>query len=262
MLEDRYGNALTTDSDAARNAYVEGVDHILAATYGARDAFENALKVDPEFGLAEAGLARALMYEGDMAGAKAASARATGLMPKLDERERQHVDIFDTMLAGKPVEARAKIQAHVIDHPRDALAAQACTNVFGLIGFSGCPGREGELLAYTSWLTPHYGEDWWMMSMQALSLCETGQTTASLAMMERSLELNNANANASHFKSHAQYEAGLKEEGLTFLQQWLPSYDRRGILHGHLFWHLALWALHHGDLDLMWRTIDTGIAPG
>ena len=43
MRDDRYGNAMTTGSDAARDAYVEGVDHVLAATYGARAAFETAL---------------------------------------------------------------------------------------------------------------------------------------------------------------------------------------------------------------------------
>jgi hypothetical protein len=80
--------------------------------------------------------------------------------------------------------------------------------------------------------------------------------------MERSLELNNANANASHFKSHAQYEAGMKDEGLAYLKGWMPGYDRRGILHGHLSWHLALWALHHGEFDLMWETVDAGVAPG
>lgn len=262
MLDDRYGNAMTTSSAAARDAYIEGVDHILAATYGATAAFTRALTADPDFALAEAGLARALMYENDMVGAKAAITRAEALKANLDDRERRHVDIFAAMLSGQPVVARDAIKAHVTETPRDALAAQACTNVFGLIGFSGCAGREGDLLAYTAWLSPHYGDDWWMTSMHALSLCETGQIDKSLALMERSLELNNANANASHFKSHAQYEAGMKDEGLAYLKSWLPDYDRRGVLHGHLSWHLALWALHHGELDLMWQTVDAGIAPG
>lgn len=262
MFDDRYGNALTTTSDAARAAYVEGVDHILAATYGATRAFSRALDADPQFALAEAGLARALMYNNDMAGAKAAITRAEALAVQATDREQAHVGIFAAMLSGKPVVARDAIKAHVTTHPRDALAAQACTNVFGLIGFSGCAGREADLLAYTAWLSPHYGDDWWMTSMHALSLCETGQVEKSLALMEHSLELNNNNANASHFKSHAQYEAGMKDEGLAYLKSWMPGYDRRGILHGHLSWHLALWALHHGELELMWDTVDAGIAPG
>jgi hypothetical protein len=45
-VKDRYGNDLTTTSEAARDAYVAGVDHILAATWGARDAFEAAIEAD------------------------------------------------------------------------------------------------------------------------------------------------------------------------------------------------------------------------
>ena len=48
--------------------------------------------------------------------------------------------------------------------------------VFGLIGFSGQVGREIDLLEYTQKLLPHYTDDWWMISMHAISLCETGQT--------------------------------------------------------------------------------------
>ncbi len=261
MLQDRYGNGLTTGSDAARDAYDVGVDHVLAATYGARQAFETAVETDPGFALGHVGLARAIMYEGDMAGAKAAIATAQTLKSGCTDRERRSIDIFDTLLQGRPVEARDAIRSHVTDTPRDALVAQVCTNVFGLIGFSGEPGREADLLAYTAWLLPHYGDDWWMMSMHSLSMCETGQPGPALALMERSLALNPNNANGSHFKAHAQYEIGETEAGLTYLTDWMKGYDRRGILHGHLSWHAALWALHTGQIDLMWQMVDDAIAP-
>ncbi|MEM7470245.1 MAG: tetratricopeptide repeat protein [Pseudomonadota bacterium] len=262
MLDDRYGNALSTQSDAARDAYVTGVDHILAATYGAADAFAKALEAAPDFAMAEVGLARAKMYDGDIAGAKAAIGRAAALKPNLSDRERAHIDIFDDLLSGNPVGARAKTRAHVLNHPRDALAAQLCTNVFGLIGFSGCAGREADMLAYTAYLTPHYGDDWWMSSVHAQSLCETGRIDEALALMEHALELNNDNSNASHFKAHAQYEAGRTEEGLAYLKSWMQRYDSRGIMQGHLSWHVGLWALYTGDTALMWEMIDDSISPG
>ncbi len=261
MRNDGYGNPMSTGSDAARDAYVEGVDHILAATHGAKEAFERAIEADPGFALAHTGLARAQMYAADMGGARVSVDRALQVSG-LTAREEQHIAIFDLMLSGKPAEARKAVWEHVKEYPRDAMAAQLNTNVFGLIGFSGLPGREAELLAYTSFLSPHYCEDWWMTSMHSLSLCETGQPAPALELMERSLALNPRNANASHFKAHELYELGEAETGLAYLRDWMVDYDRRSILHGHNSWHTALWELQLGQIDAMWETVDDAIAPG
>ncbi len=261
-IEDHYGNRLGTTIAAARDNYDQGVRLFLAGMFGAVEAFTDAVNLDPGFALGHAARARGLMMAGDMAEARKAIETAKALSDGLSDRETSHINAMALLLSGRAAEARAAVLAHVQTWPRDAMAAQMCTNVFGLIGFSGEVGREAALLAYTSALLPHYGEDWWMMSMHALSLCETGQIDASLALMERSLALNPENANASHFKAHAQYEAGETEAGRAFLGEWIQGYDARGVLHGHLTWHLALWALHAGDADEMWARVDAGVAPG
>ena len=260
-LSDHYGNPLTTASDAARTAYDRGVAHFLAATWGATDAFEAAIAADPRFALAHVGLARARMMAGDMAGAKAAQAAAEALSGEVTDREAAHIAAVSALMSGDAGLARARVRAHVLDFPRDVMVVQMCCNAFGLIGFSGETGREAELLAYTTSLMPQYEGDWWMMSMQALALCETGQLGRALDLMERSLELNNTNANGSHFKGHTLYEAGQTEAGLDYLQGWIKDYDRRGALHGHLSWHIALWALHRGDVERMWTVVDAGVGP-
>ena len=97
--------------------------------------------------------------------------------------------------------------------------------------------------------------------MHAISLCETGQTKASMELMEKSLGINPRNANAAHFFAHILYEEGEVAAGRNYLLAWMPNYDRRSILHGHLSWHEALWALQDGDEDKMWETIDTSVSP-
>ncbi|MEO1550844.1 MAG: tetratricopeptide repeat protein [Pseudomonadota bacterium] len=261
-LSDRYDNILSTDSEPAADAYGRGLDLFLEGRHGALAAFEEAVAADGAFALGEAALARAAMMDGDMPRAKQAISRAKALSTGATARERSQIEILDVLLSGQSAEARERVQIHVRAYPRDAMCAQLCTNVFGLIGFSGEVGREAELLAFTSALLPHYGEDWWMMSMHALSLCETGQIAASLSLMERSLALNPRNAQAAHFKAHAQYEAGETEAGRAYLGGWIESYDRRSILHGHLSWHLALWALEQGDETGLWEAVDTAIQPG
>lgn len=261
-MQDRFGNGVSTASAVAVAAYDEGVDHVLAATEGGRDAFARAVATDEGFALAHVGVARAAMYEADMDGARAALARAEAVASGVSAREAAHIAMFALLLSGKPVEARRAVEAHVLEWPRDAMVAQVCTNIFGLIGFSGEAGREAALLAYTGALLPHYADDWWMGSMHALSLCEVGQTGASLEMMEVSLARNNANANASHFKAHALYEEGRTAEGRAYLDGWMKGYQPQALLHGHLTWHQALWALEQGDAPAMWGHYRDGIAPG
>lgn len=260
--QDAYGNPITTESAAAADHYDRGVRLFLSGQFGAATEFEQAIEQDPGFALGQAALARARMMSADMPGAKAAIAQAAELAPQADQRERQHIEAMNLLLSGQPKAARQAVLAHIRDYPRDALVAQLCTNIFGLIGFSGEVGREAELLAYTSALLPHYGEDWWMMSMHALSLCETGQVDASLRLMEKSLALNPDNANGSHFKAHALYEAGDTAAGRAYLADWMRGYDDRAVLHGHLSWHQALWALHDGDEAEMWALVDRSIGPG
>ena len=110
------------------------------------------------------------------------------------------------------------------------MIAQMNTSVFGLIGFSGKARREADLLVeFTRKLLPHYGDDWWMMSMHAISLCETGQSVSSMNLMEKALNLNPRNANAAHFFAHILYEENEVSAGRDYLKAWMPNYDRRSL---------------------------------
>ncbi|MBY6047290.1 tetratricopeptide repeat protein [Vannielia litorea] len=262
MQHDHYGNPLSTAVPEAVAQYDAGVHLFLSAGYGASACFEAAIEADPRFAAGHAALGRARMMEGRMGEARAALATARDLAAEATEREQAQAEILTLVAQGRAAEARAAVKAHVLAHPRDALAAQLCTNIFGLIGFSGEVGREAELLAFTEALLPQYPGDWWMMSMHALSLCETGQVAASHALMAEALALNPRNAHAAHFRAHAQYEDGETEAGRATLAEWLADYDDRGLLHGHLSWHLALWTLESGDAEALWPLLDNHVGPG
>lgn len=262
MLHDRYGNALSTSSQAARDAYVAGIDRFLAAQPGVEEAFEAAVAADEGFALAHIALARArqAMARGD--DTKAPMAAAQALAGRLPAREAGHVEALALLVSGQGAAAYKAIRAHLQEHPRDALVAQTCTGVFGLIGFSGQPGREAEQLAFTSILAPHYGDDWWFLGQHAFSQVEAGQTGPATASIERSLSLNPDNAHGAHIRSHVYYEAGETAAGYAYIDGWRRGYDKRGQLHCHISWHVALWALERGDTETMWRVHDADVAPG
>ena len=261
-MKDQYDNAVSTSSPEARDYYVDAVDRVLAGQAGIVDAFENAVTADPGFALGYAGLARGHQFGGNLPAAKVALQKARELNHGLDAREQSHLHALGLLLDGKGAEAYLAIRTHVDTYPRDALIAQTCSSVFGLIGFSGKPGREAEMLAYNAALLPHYGEDWWCLSQYAFGLCETGNLDKASSVIDQSLALNPLNANAAHVRSHVYYESGETKLGIDFLMNWLKTYDRGAYLHGHLSWHAALWSLELGDVDDMWHRLKTDIQPG
>src|SRR5215510_6644470 len=214
MLTDRYGNRLTTTSSEARDAYVAGVDLLLAANPGAEQQFRGAIAADPGLAVAHAGLGRVLQIEARAAEARAAMAPAVALTVGLSARERSHVETLGLLINGRSAEALAAARQHLDDYPRDAMVLAPCTSVFGLIGFSGRAGRESELLGLMDSLATAYGEeDWWFLSMHAFAQVECGLIEQALAKIERSLALNGRNAHGADIRAHVHYESGEREAG-------------------------------------------------
>ena len=263
MLQDRYGNALSTTAAAARDAYVQGMDRFLSSAPAVEEAYQRALVADPDFTLAYLAIARNRQANGDAKGAREvlAEARAAAAKRPLSPREQGHLNQLGLLIDGKGAEAYAAARAHLMDFPRDALVAQTCLGVFGLIGFSGRPGREAENLALAEYLAPHFGDDWWFLCILAFAQMEAGQPGPAEPNIERSMELNPRNANGAHYRAHHYYEVGERETGYAFLNDWRKDYDRRGLLHCHIAWHCALWAMAGGDADTMWAIADADIMP-
>lgn len=261
MREDRYGNPLTTQSDRARDAYVRGIDLLLGGDAGVEDAFEAAIAADDGFALGHLGLARAKQGLGKGAEIKAPLEQTRALASGVTVQEAGAIDALGLMLEGKGALAYPKIRAHVDEYPRDALVAQTCMGVFGLIGFSGQAGRESEQLAYARALAPHYGDDWWFLCQLAFAELEVGQLETARRNIDRSQELRPSAAHGVHVKSHLLYESGEMDEGIALLTDYQADLDRTAQMHCHLSWHLGLWSLETGNLDKMWAIIDQDISP-
>ncbi len=262
MLKDRYDNPLTTASQAARDAYVEGVDAILSANAGADEALLRAIEADDGFALAHAARAQALQISARGVDAAAAMARAQALTAGNSERENGHIAMLRHLIGGDDPAAYRAALDHLGAYPRDVLVAQPLTGVFGLIGFSGLAGREAEQLAFLAGLAPHYGGDWWFGGQYAFAQIEAGQADQALRTIQRALDGNPRSAHGAHIRAHIHYERGETEAGLVYLGDWRRDYHRDGALHCHISWHVALWTLEAGDEPAAWTIVDEAVRPG
>ena len=262
MLIDRYGLAVSTSSEAARDAYIAGCDGVLSAAHDDKTNLERAVALDAEFALAHAALARARFLLADVPGAREAAARARALAERATAREQSHINALCLAIEGKSLESLAASRAHLAEHPRDAMVAAPATGVFGLIGFSGRPGREPEQVDFLEALNPHLADDWWFQAVYAFALEEVGRLDEALELIERSMAQNPRNAHGAHIKAHVLYEQGEDRQALDYLGSWLPGYRREGLLHCHISWHMALFALITGDASRAWQVYEAQVRPG
>jgi tetratricopeptide (TPR) repeat protein len=261
-FEDRYGNALSTSSGTARDAYVAGVDKLLSAGVEIDRPFRDAIAADEGFALAHIALARTLQVLGRGNEAKAPLQRALALASAATAREQSHIAILARILGGQGAEALSMIAEHMRHWPRDAMVLAPATGVFGLIGFSGRAGREVEQLAMLEPLATHYGDDWWFRTVLAFAEIELEKLDRGFRNIEAALRGFPRNAHAAHIKAHLFYEKGQREEGLAYLGQWNATYPREGQLHCHISWHLALWSLETGRRDQAWKIYREALHPG
>jgi hypothetical protein len=111
-------------------------------------------------------------------------------------------------------------------------------------------------------LSGDYGDDWWFLTVLAFAEIETGLLDRGRDHIDRAMAASPRNANAAHYKAHLHYEAGERDHGLAFLRDWARDYPRGGVLHCHVNWHLALWALETGDAAAAWDIYADALAPG
>ncbi len=247
MLADRYDLPLSTESPAARDAYILACDLLLSMYPGAIDAFDGAIAADPGFALAHTGKAQVLLGGGNAGAALESLAAARSVSAGLSAWEASHITFFELLAAGDAEAALAALRVHLNTWPRDALALTPTAFTNGLIGSSGRADAKRTQIQLLDSLARYYGDDWWFTAHHGMALSEDGQRDAAHAMIERSLAQNPNNAWAAHARTHLCYENGEPAAARAFLAPWLTTYPRDAPLYSHLNWHLALGDLAAGD---------------
>ena len=261
MQKDRFGQPMTTDSARAAELYDGAVDLLFSLQPGSGPLIDEALTLDPTFALAHCARARSLATLGNMPEARRAAALGRDLATDLSTRERRHANIVCLALHGESPKALRAVREHAAAHPRDAVPLSFALGVYGLLGFGGFNDFHAQQAKLLESVTHAWGDDWWFLAAYGWALVEIGDAERGVPMLDRAMELNPENANAVHGRIHAYYEEGGPAEGEALIDAWLPNYDRNAVLHGHLSWHRALFALQRGDGERAMEIYRNSVCP-
>ncbi|CAN7296613.1 tetratricopeptide repeat protein [Phenylobacterium sp. LjRoot164] len=264
MQLDTHDLPLSTGSAEAAERYRNGVRLILATWPGADVELDLAIAADPDFAMAHAARARvhALSAQPRQAHERVAAARSLAARNGT-EREQSHIEVLNLAFSGRSAEALSAALAHAERWPRDVLVLAMPLGAFGLFAFSGMADHDQARVDLCARHAGHFADDdWWFLTSHGWSLAENGAVARGRAMIERAFALHSANANTVHALAHAMFEGGAGDEAEAMITGWLPSYDRAGVLHGHLAWHAALVALERGDAATALGIYEAQVRPG
>jgi tetratricopeptide (TPR) repeat protein len=260
MLKDRYGNPVSTNSQAALAKYDEALDLIRLYRGDPVAALDAALEEDPDFGSAWAARAGLLVTATDKAYAEetAKSLRA-GVAANLNDRDAAHLRAAQDWAEGRYAEGTARYGRIAQENPRDVLGLQyAHVSCFFL-------GLQSELRDWPlqSLRAFKRGEDGYsyILGMAAFGLEECGDFARADIYGRQAVETDPRDGWAVHAVAHVNEMRGDLETGIPWLannaQHWAPE---SGFAY-HNWWHLALLYLDRGDIAQVLTLFDDEVRP-
>jgi hypothetical protein len=181
----------------------------------------------------------------------AAARRARG---RADDRERRHLDAAQAWLDGDLRRSLEGYGAIAAAHPHDTLALRVAHQ--GDLQW----GRVRQLRDRVAAVLPHWHEGLdghaHVLAMYAFGLAENGDHALAERVGRRALALDCNNAGAVHAVAHALEMQGRADDGVAWLHRTASDWTRSGGYAPHLWWHLALFHLERGEVQVALRIHD------
>lgn len=260
MLQDRYGNPLSTHSRAAVDKYDAALELIRLYRGDPIAALDAAIADDPHFAMAWAARAGVLVQQTDKTYLEEVNRSLTaGMASGGNDRERAHLAAAQAWSHGQIHDSIAKYARIAQDNPTDLFALQTA--------HVGCffTGRQQELRDWPLQAMRAFKrtDDGYhaLLGMAAFGLEECGDYARSEALGTEAVAREPRDAWAVHAVAHVHEMRGDVERGVPWLrdsaQDWAPE---NGFAY-HNWWHLALLHLDRGDAQSAIAMYDSKVRP-
>jgi len=260
MLNDIYGNPVSTSSRAALAKFDEALRQIRTFHGDPIATLDAALEHDPQFALANVTRAIVLAQVTDAMFAdeitRSLRAAASGNM---NDRERGHFAAATAWAEGRFNEATFMFGRVSQENPRDVLALQNA--------HAGCffTGRQFDLRDWPlqAMRAHKHGDEAWhaILGMAAFGLEECGDYARAEALGVEAIDAEPTDAWAAHAVAHVHEMRGDVEEGVGWLEGTVDGWSVDCGFAYHNWWHLGLLHLDRLDHKAALKLYDERIRP-
>lgn len=260
MLNDRYGNRISTTSTSALAHYDEAL--LLNRLYRGDPiaALDAALAEDPDFTMAWAARAQILVQQSDRAYLdETERSLDAGFASGGTDDERAHLAAAADWARGRVERSVSGFMRIARDNPRDLMALQTAHLGHFFLGRAS-DLRDGPLQALRAFGRDDDGYHA-VLGMAAFGLEECGDFGRAEALGSEAVAIDPRDAWALHAVAHVHEMRGDTETGMA----WLTANDEAmaaecGFSY-HNWWHLALLHLDRNEHDAALALYDTHIRP-
>ncbi|HEY5797273.1 MAG TPA: tetratricopeptide repeat protein [Bosea sp. (in: a-proteobacteria)] len=265
MSDHRYydlsGDSISVANDAARLAWNDTLEALMAHAATTPEHLARTLAADPDFALAHAakGLMLLSLARGELLAPARdclARARAAALSRPVTRRETMAVEALALWLDDEPRRAAERLEAVLVAHPQDVLALKLSHGLRFMLG------DQAEMLATLRRVAPCFGESHplagFVHGCHAFALEERGFYAEAEHAGRRAVAWSPRDAWGRHAVAHVLEMTGRVGEGIAWLGDG-RSFAHANNLRFHIFWHLALFRLERGETGEVLRLYDEEI---
>jgi tetratricopeptide (TPR) repeat protein len=261
MFHDLSGDRITVANDAARSAWNDTLEAMLAHAAATPEHLARTLQADPDFALAHAakGLMLLSLAKPELLGSARdclASAQAAMTRRPATRRERMVAEALALWLADAPRQAACRLEMILEAHPFDVLALKLAHGIRFMLG------DQVEMLASLRRVAPGFADSHplagYVNGCYAFALEEQGFYAEAERSGRHAVALSPRDAWGRHAVAHVLEMTGRTDEGIAWLgnsRNWAHANNLRF----HIVWHLALFRLERGETSEVLRLYDADI---
>jgi len=257
MLEDAYGNPITTDSSQAIDAIHRFIEQSLCYGRMAKPAILDAIAADPTCALAHAYAAAYYLAQENAVAWQQANPHlqtANSLIAHTMLREKLYIQSINAWAVGDIHQAIALHESITNQFPKDLMAVQQGQYHYFYLG-----DRQGLLNIAKKVLSANGGQPY-LYGMVAFGLEQCHRLQEAERMAYRAIEINYYDPWAHHAIAHVLETQRRTDAGILWMEQFAQTWERcNTMLYTHNYWHLALFYLAKGDIQTVLDLYDRRI---